>query len=83
MTNNLLFPHASFLGFDNLFQQLERANQHQLPPYPPCNIVKHGENKIDIEMAVAGFSMDDLDICLLYTSPSPRDATLSRMPSSA
>ena len=25
----------------------------------------------------------DLTICLLYTSPSPRDATLSRMPSSA
>ena len=24
-----------------------------------------------------------LHICLLYTSPSPRDATLSRMPSSA
>ena len=32
---------------------------------------------------------DDIDavadymFCLLYTSPSPRDATLSRMPSSA
>ena len=25
----------------------------------------------------------DLIFCLLYTSPSPRDATLSRMPSSA
>ena len=24
-----------------------------------------------------------VEICLLYTSPSPRDATLSRMPSSA
>ena len=24
-----------------------------------------------------------IGICLLYTSPSPRDATLSRMPSSA
>ena len=24
-----------------------------------------------------------VNICLLYTSPSPRDATLSRMPSSA
>ena len=24
-----------------------------------------------------------LEVCLLYTSPSPRDATLSRMPSSA
>ena len=26
---------------------------------------------------------EDLNGCLLYTSPSPRDATLSRMPSSA
>ena len=26
---------------------------------------------------------DELSFCLLYTSPSPRDATLSRMPSSA
>ena len=26
---------------------------------------------------------EQLEICLLYTSPSPRDATLSRMPSSA
>ena len=25
----------------------------------------------------------ELNDCLLYTSPSPRDATLSRMPSSA
>ena len=28
-------------------------------------------------------SLDHPEICLLYTSPSPRDATLSRMPSSA
>ena len=26
---------------------------------------------------------DDLETCLLYTSPSPRDRTRSRMPSSA
>ena len=32
-----------------------------------------------ITMQLAG----QLDACLLYTSPSPRDATLSRMPSSA
>ena len=29
------------------------------------------------------FSYCKLHLCLLYTSPSPRDATLSRMPSSA
>ena len=27
--------------------------------------------------------IETLEVCLLYTSPSPRDATLSRMPSSA
>ena len=44
------------------------------------------ENIID----VASFIRDELNFdhaesvsCLLYTSPSPRDATLSRMPSSA
>ena len=26
---------------------------------------------------------DELSVCLLYTSPSPRDGLLSRMPSSA
>ena len=39
-----------------------------------------------------GYDQDEVDayveelqseVCLLYTSPSPRDATLSRMPSSA
>ena len=29
------------------------------------------------------FELGDFESCLLYTSPSPRDATLSRMPSSA
>ena len=29
------------------------------------------------------FGKGDARACLLYTSPSPRDATLSRMPSSA
>ena len=30
-----------------------------------------------------GFVVENCTTCLLYTSPSPRDATLSRMPSSA
>ena len=37
------------------------------------------------EQAIIAFSIIEaaLKNCLLYTSPSPRDATLSRMPSSA
>ena len=30
-----------------------------------------------------GYDLDLFDICLLYTSPSPRDRQKSRMPSSA
>ena len=33
--------------------------------------------------AVVAVCLDERAGCLLYTSPSPRDATLSRMPSSA
>ena len=32
---------------------------------------------------LAAIKLAEIGICLLYTSPSPRDATLSRMPSSA
>ena len=39
------------------------------------------KNNIDVYNGFASF-VDD-NTCLLYTSPSPRDATLSRMPSSA
>ena len=35
-----------------------------------------GEVKVNLSITLQ-------DTCLLYTSPSPRDATLSRMPSSA
>ena len=35
-----------------------------------------------IDMYRTVFGVTDIT-CLLYTSPSPRDATLSRMPSSA
>ena len=38
----------------------------------------------DVAISVDSGYYDDLfQVCLLYTSPSPRDATLSRMPSSA
>ena len=61
MTNDIFFPRASFVGFDNLFNQLERATQHQVQ-YPPHNIVKYNDSSYAIELAVAGFNMQDLDI---------------------
>ena len=48
-----------------------------LGPYP---LEKHKRDRSIIEIEVASGAIEP---CLLYTSPSPRDATLSRMPSSA
>ena len=38
---------------------------------------------LDNDSAVKKLEEADLIVCLLYTSPSPRDRTRSRMPSSA
>ena len=40
------------------------------------------DNNIEFNLEGNPFSLP-MEACLLYTSPSPRDATLSRMPSSA
>ena len=37
----------------------------------------------EYKLFIGGKFVKPLSNCLLYTSPSPRDATLSRMPSSA
>ena len=84
MKNSLLnlsdpFFSTRFLGFDSLFDSLRTFSEigEDSRSYPPYNIKRDG-NDITIEVAVAGLSD-----CLLYTSPSPRDRSLSRMPSSA
>ena len=39
--------------------------------------------RLRLHQTASGQTLADLQICLLYTSPSPRDRTRSRMPSSA
>ena len=42
-----------------------------------------GQEKVVLRLLETKMRSGGLDICLLYTSPSPRDRTRSRMPSSA
>ena len=44
--------------------------------------IKYDEN-ISSHTAIAGTTRSLINNCLLYTSPSPRDLSTSRMPSSA
>ena len=45
--------------------------------------IKFAQQQIKNFAVAQRTSMTDLEICLLYTSPSPRDKRQSRMPSSA
>ena len=62
MTGTFMFPRNAFLGFDHIFDELERVTSHAKDTYPPHNVVKYDNNKYDIEQAVAGFSKDDINI---------------------
>ena len=45
---------------------------------------RHSHNIIVIQLSnTQGDTITSSDVCLLYTSPSPRDGLLARMPSSA
>jgi molecular chaperone IbpA len=57
--------HRATIGFDKLFNELDRTFANSANTgYPPYNIVKIDEDNFQIELAVAGFSMNDLSITL-------------------
>ena len=57
-----LFPRSSFVGFDHLLNELDHVARHANDHYPPHNILKIGESDYLIELAVAGFSREELSI---------------------
>ena len=55
------------VGFDNVFDHFERMfndDFFNVPTvnYPPYNIVKTGVNTYNVEVALAGFSRDDVSV---------------------
>ena len=57
-----VFTSPLFLGFDHLEQILERASKAQSDGYPPYNIEQISPVGLRITLAVAGFTMDDLQL---------------------
>ena len=62
MTNTFAFPRNAFLGFDHIFSELENIHKHAKDHYPPHNVVKDSEHKYTLELAVAGFKQEHIDI---------------------
>lgn len=63
MTTRLsLFDSPLFLGFDDFEKTIDRMRKSGADGYPPYNIEQIGEHGLRITLAVAGFSMDCLDV---------------------
>ena len=53
----------STVGFDRLFDMLENSSASGTQEnYPPFDLIKLGDNDYRIELAVAGFKPDEIDI---------------------
>lgn len=50
-----------FIGFDRMIDRMREQTPGQ-SNYPPYNIVKTDENFYELQLAIAGFTQDDLDI---------------------
>lgn len=57
-----LFDSPLFLGFDHFEKTFDRLRKAAADGYPPYNIEQVGENALRITLAVAGFTMADLDV---------------------
>ena len=65
MFNNIKDFDRFFVGFDPIVKRMSEAAEQTVKAaqnYPPYNIKKIDENKYLIEMAVAGFGKQDLEI---------------------
>ena len=56
--------HRQAIGFDQMFEQLNRtfANTRTDGNYPPHNVVKIDDTHYVIEVAVAGFAEDEINV---------------------
>ena len=61
-TRLTLFDSPLFLGFDHFEQTFDRLKKSGSDGYPPYNIEQTSDHDLRITLAVAGFTMDNLDV---------------------
>lgn len=62
MSRLSLFNSPLLLGFDQFERALDRVSKAATDGYPPYNVEQLGDHALRITLAVAGFTMDDLNV---------------------
>ena len=64
MTRLSVFNSPLLLGFDHFERMLERVSKIAADGYPPYNIERIDDNRLNITLAVAGFFTEDLEVSI-------------------
>lgn len=66
MKNGLMSKFPMFVGFDDVFNTMDSlfdgTQKSVMSNWPPYNVIKSGDNKYKIQLAIAGFSSTDVDV---------------------
>ena len=66
MTRNMLSTWGDFtpftIGFNSIFNELDRVRSLPTTNYPPYNIKRLNDNNYKIEVALAGFDKKDIEV---------------------
>lgn len=62
MVSKLHYPSSKFIGFDNLLDELLRSSPNLDSSYPRYNVIKSSEFTYRIEIALAGYTEENIDI---------------------
>ena len=62
MARTTLFSSPLLLGFEHFERTLERIAKASADGYPPYNVEQLGDSALQLTLAVAGFSIDDLEV---------------------
>lgn len=54
--------YRTIVGFDRVANQIETARQEHASNWPPYNVIQTNEDEYKVEIAVAGFSKNDLEV---------------------
>lgn len=60
--NGIPLPRSAFIGFDHILNELERIKSHADNTYPPHNVVNLDNKNYTVELAIAGFTKNDITI---------------------
>ena len=68
MSLNSLPPlvFKSFIGFDELFNEISKINHNKNSNYPAFDVLKTDEKNYEIKLAVAGFSESEIEIVSIH-----------------